>query len=79
MTELCISALEILRNDGEFVLQRGRLGSDNSRVLLLEPVSEHPAAGSLKRLEHEYSLSAELGANWAVRLWPWARGGVGRF
>jgi PAS domain S-box-containing protein len=67
VTELSISALETLRSDGEFVLQRGRLRSDNSRVLLLEPVSEHPAAGSLKRLEHQYSLSAELGADWAVR------------
>src|SRR5262249_46164104 len=67
VTELSISGLETLRSDGEFVLQRGRMGNDQGRVLVLAPVLEQPSECSRKRLEHEYALSGELGAGWAVR------------
>jgi serine/threonine protein kinase len=36
-------------------------------VLVLSPVAEYPAAESLKRLEHEYSLREELDPIWAAR------------
>src|ERR1700731_3165339 len=35
--------------------------------LVLASVLEHPTIGSLKRLEHEYSLRPELDAEWAAR------------
>ncbi|MBV8142015.1 MAG: serine/threonine-protein kinase PknK, partial [Verrucomicrobia bacterium] len=43
------------------------MGLDKSRVLLLESLSENLSPGSLKRLEHEYSLKGELDASWAAR------------
>ena len=67
MTELFRSTLETLRRDGELALYRSRLESVESRFLLVESVSTPPALESLKRLEHEYSLSDELDAAWAVR------------
>ena len=67
MTELSTSALETLRRDGEFVLYRSRIESDKSCFLLLESVSAPPPLRSLKRLEHEYSLSGELDEDWTAR------------
>jgi serine/threonine protein kinase len=69
--ELSEYMLETLRNDGEFILYRGRHqrpadGSPPS-ILVLTSVSERPAPGSLRRMEHEYSLRAELDPGWAVR------------
>ena len=54
--------LEPLRKEEEFILYRGqhRNQVDALSVLLLAPVSTHPALESLKRIEHEYSLRAEL-------------------
>ena len=61
--------LEPLRKDEEFVLYRGqhRNQVDAPSVLLLAPASTRPAPESLKRMEHEYSLRAELDRSWAVR------------
>src|SRR5438128_2489419 len=69
--ELSDYLLEKLRADREFILYRGQHarptpGSAPS-LLVLTPVSEHPAPASLRRLEHEYSLRAELDPAWAVR------------
>src|SRR5262249_36753896 len=51
-----------------FALYRGQSPSASpTSVLLLAPVSARPAPDSLKRMEHEYSLRAELGPGWAVR------------
>ena len=36
-------------------------------VLLLAPASIQPALGSIKKIEHEYSLRDELDSAWAVR------------
>ena len=33
----------------------------------MTPVSERPALGSLRRMEHEYSFKAELDPGWALR------------
>jgi len=61
--------LEPLRKDEEFILYRGqhRNHVNAPSVLLLAPASTRPAPESLKRMEHEYSLRAELDLSWAVR------------
>jgi hypothetical protein len=59
-----------LREDGEFVLYRDRRGSIDgvlNATLMVAPISEHVAPRSLHRIEHEYSLRAELDSAWAVR------------
>jgi serine/threonine protein kinase len=60
--------LETLRKDEEFVLYRGRQSyQPDSSVLLLAPSLTRPALGTLKKLEHEYSLRDDLDSAWAVR------------
>ena len=68
--ELSEYTLEALRKDGEFILYRGQHqrpadGSPPS-ILVVIPVLERAALGSLRRMEHEYSLRAELDPRWAV-------------
>ena len=69
--ELSEYRLETLRKDGEFILYRGqhrsRIDAVLPPVLVVAPVSERPAPGSLRRMEHEYALRAELDPGWAVR------------
>jgi hypothetical protein len=65
--ELSTSALETLRRDGELVLYRSRMESHKPRFLLVESATDPPSLCSLKRLEHEYSLSGELDSGWAAR------------
>src|SRR5262245_48580066 len=69
--ELSAYRLEMLREDGELILYRGQPRSQRDGVLppvlVLAPVGEHPAPGSLRRLEHEYAVRAELEPAWAVR------------
>ena len=69
--ELAEYVLETLRQDGEFLLYRGqhRRYPDASppSILALTPVSERPALGTLRRMEREYALRAELDPAWAVR------------
>src|SRR5271163_422273 len=50
--------------DGDLTLQRGS-GSGMAPVLLL--TAENASLASLKRLEHEYALRAELDAAWAAQ------------
>jgi predicted ATPase/signal transduction histidine kinase/CheY-like chemotaxis protein len=58
-----------LREDGEFILYRDRGGGpvNEPSTLVVAPAREHTAPRSLRRLEHEYSLRAELDSAWAVR------------
>jgi hypothetical protein len=65
--ELSKYILEVLHQDDEFVLYRGRSREGESRTLVLSPVAEYPAPETLKRLEHEYSLREELEPAWAAR------------
>ncbi len=69
--ELSAYTFEALRRDGEFILYRGdhRRQTDASppSVLAITPVLERPALASLRRMEHEYSLRADLDPGWAVR------------
>ena len=63
-------ALDTLHRNGEFVLCRGRLRTATSphppSVLVLMLRSEHPRPESVRMLEHEHSLRAELDRAWAV-------------
>jgi hypothetical protein len=54
----------------EFVPTRTEKNPTASRapsILALAPVAEHPAPELVRRLEHEYVLSAELDRAWTVR------------
>ena len=70
MLELENGTRQTLRDDGEFGLYRARCRStadaDVRPALLVAPLREHTAPRSLLRLEHEYSLRAELDSAWAV-------------
>ena len=69
--ELSDYLLETLRQDDELVLYRGRHWRpgemDPPTMLLLTPRAEHPALASLRRMEQEYSLRAELDPGWAAQ------------
>src|ERR1700682_3060145 len=67
MTEPSGYVLEILREGWEFTLYRGRQRGNPSPVLAVALAAERPSPQSLRRLEHEYSLAAELDPKWAAR------------
>jgi hypothetical protein len=64
--ELSKYEFETLREDRECVLYRGRRDGELPAILLVGPVSEYPAPGSLERFEHEYSIRDELDSDWAA-------------
>ena len=64
MMDLTGYDLETLRDSGEFVLFRARQIGNAAPVLVL--VAERRASASLKRLEHEYALAADLDPQWAA-------------
>lgn len=63
--------LEMLRQDGEFILYRclsqNETDATPPSVLALSPVLERPAPATIKKIEHEFSLKGELNPAWAVR------------
>src|SRR5882724_3094201 len=59
--------LELLRESADFTLYRGRQHGNPSPVLAIELSTEQPSPQSLRRLEHEYSLAAELDSAWAAK------------
>ena len=69
--ELSDYMLETLRQDGETILYRGRQRRQGEAgpptILLVAPLAEHPALASLRRMEQEYSLRAELDPGWAAQ------------
>jgi PAS domain S-box-containing protein len=67
MTEPFEYALEPIREGADFTLYRGRQHANPSPVLAIVLSAEQPAPHSLRRLEHEYSLAAELDPAWAAR------------
>ena len=67
MTELSAYVLEPIREGPDFTLYRGRQHGDPSRVLAVSLTAEHPSLQGLRRLEHEYSLAAELDSAWAAK------------
>jgi PAS domain S-box-containing protein len=60
-------ALSPLRKGADFTLYRGKQHGNASPVLAIALTAEHPSAQSLRRLEHEYSLAAELDSAWAAK------------
>src|SRR5712672_2295289 len=67
MPEHVCYLLEALRDDGELSLYRGREPGETASVLVVAPAAEHPSPQSLRQLEHECSLAAELDPAWAAR------------
>src|SRR3984957_18787735 len=67
MTELSAYVLEPIREGPDFTLYRGRQHGNPSRVLAVSLTAEHPSLQGLRRLEHEYSLAAELDSAWAAK------------
>ena len=60
-------ALEILWEDGEFVLSRGVWDGEGLPLLAAMPSSAQPSSETLARLQHAYSLREELDPSWAAR------------
>src|ERR1700731_2607885 len=56
-----------LPGGAEFTLYRGGEHATPSPVLAIAPTAEQPSPQALRRLEHEYSLAAELDSAWAAR------------
>jgi serine/threonine protein kinase len=59
--------LEPIRDRAEFTLYRARQHGSPSPFLVVAPTAEPLPPQSLRRLEHEYSLAAELEPAWAAK------------
>src|SRR6516165_10127803 len=59
--------LDKLRTGQEFILYRGHRHGPVPSILIVTPASEHPAARTLQRLEHEFNLRGELDPEWAAQ------------
>src|SRR5712692_4417176 len=59
--------LEPLREGPDFTLYRGREYGNPSPILVVALAAEQPSPQSFRRLEHEYSLAAELDSAWAAK------------
>jgi PAS domain S-box-containing protein len=58
--------LEPVREGADFTLYRGRERDGHRPILALSVVTDQPSPERLRRLEHEYSLAAELNSAWAA-------------
>src|ERR1700761_6787293 len=67
MTEPSGYVLEPLREAPDFILYRGRQPGNPSAVLVVALAADQPSPQGLRRLEHEYSLAAELDEAWAAK------------
>jgi serine/threonine protein kinase len=67
MVERSEYVLEPLREGADFTVYRGRRRGNLSPILAIALSAEQPSTQSLRRLEHEYSLAAELDPAWAVK------------
>src|SRR5580704_11801349 len=56
-----------LRESADFTLYRGRQQGNPSPILAVALAAEQPSPQSLRRLEHEYSLAAELDSAWVAK------------
>ncbi len=59
--------LEALRDDGELTLYRAHQPGEHASVLIVASTAEPPSPQSLRQLEHECSLAADLDSAWAAR------------
>ena len=64
MTDLSTAVLNVLWDDGEFVLSRAVRGEQLPPLLMMAPTSSRPAPDTVARLEHAYPLRDE---DWGVR------------
>ncbi|HYY30308.1 MAG TPA: hypothetical protein VE860_20360, partial [Chthoniobacterales bacterium] len=64
--EVSTYRLELLRENAEFVVYRGRRDIEPRQILAVAPASKHAAQGALRRLENEYSLRNRLDPGWAL-------------
>src|SRR5262245_52201333 len=60
-------SLQPLRGDGEFILSRDRRNASRKPVLVLTPIAGNPAPSTIRRLEREYDLRANLDSSFAAR------------
>ncbi|MDB5954115.1 AAA family ATPase [Ramlibacter sp.] len=67
MTAATGYVLETLREGAESTLYRGRQHGNILPLLAVALAAEQPSAQSLQRLEHEFSLAADLDPAWAAR------------
>jgi hypothetical protein len=67
MAELFDYVLEPLREGADFTLFCGRRRGDRTPVLGVALAGQQPSSEGLRRLEHEYSLAAELDPGWAAK------------
>jgi hypothetical protein len=52
--------LEALRHDGKLTLYRGHEPGEQACVLIVGPATEQPSPQSLRQLEHECPLAADI-------------------
>jgi hypothetical protein len=69
MAEVSEYVLEPIREGAEFTLHRARQPGNPMPLLAVAPAPEQPLPQSLRRLEHEYSLAAELIPRGRPSLW----------
>src|SRR6266849_3444840 len=67
ITEPSEYVLAPVREGPDLTLYRGRQRGNAAPVLAIALTAEHPSPQSLRRLEHEYSLAAELDPAWAAK------------
>jgi serine/threonine protein kinase len=67
MTEPSEFVLVPIQEGVDFTLCRRRQSDNPSSILAVAPATEQPSPQSLRRLEHEYSLAAELDPAWAAK------------
>src|SRR5712672_1668730 len=67
ITEPSEYVLVPVREGPDLTLYRGRQRGNAAPVLAIAPSAEHPSPQSLRRLEHEYSLAAELDSAWGAK------------
>ena len=66
-TGLTVHSLNVILEDGEFVLARSLDTARPSGSLVVIPRHENPRPAVLRMLEHEHSLREQLSPTWAVR------------
>jgi signal transduction histidine kinase len=67
MTERSEYVLEPLREGADSTVYRGRRRGNAAPILAIALCADQPSPQSLRRLEHEHSLAAELDPAWAAK------------
>jgi predicted ATPase/signal transduction histidine kinase len=68
IVELSRYSLDLVREEGEFILYRAHSKQlEPPSILLLTPSSTRPSPETLEKIDHEFSLRSELDNTWALR------------